>query len=81
MILDSSSRRAAREGRSVGPFREGREGRSGSETGSEVSEIMISGDLRPWKSLQRRVGQGRSVGPTRVGIGPAHTAGSVGRGR
>jgi hypothetical protein len=64
-----------------GPFREGREGRSGSETGSEVSEIMISGDLRPWKSPQRRVGQGRSVGPTRVGIGPAHTAGSVGRGR
>ena len=81
LILDLSSRRAAREGRSVGPFREGREGRSGSETGSEVSEIMISGDLRPWKSPQRRVGQGRSVGPTRVGIGPAQTAGSVGRGR
>ena len=45
MILHLSSRRAAREGRSVGPFREDLEGRSGSETGSEVSEIMISGDL------------------------------------
>ena len=70
------------QGGSVGRLVPGRlEGRSGSETGSEISEIMISGDLRPWKSPQRRIGQGRSAGPTRVGTEVVRAGGSVGRGR
>ena len=81
LILHLSSSGSPKEGRSVGSFQDGRKGRLGSETGSEISEIMISGDLRPWKSPQRRVGQGRSVGPTRVGTGLARAGGSVGRGR
>ena len=35
----------SREGRSVGPSRRGRRGRSGSEIGSEISEVTISYDL------------------------------------
>ena len=43
--------------------------------------IVISSDLRPSKSPQRRVRQGRSVGAHRVGTRIARAAGSVGRGR
>jgi hypothetical protein len=80
LILHSTSRGAASG--SVGrPVPRGSEGSVGVGNRSEISEIVISGDLRPSKSPQRRVGQGWSVGAHRVGTGLALATGSVGRGR
>ena len=57
------------------------EGVGQSETRSEVTQITISNNLRPSSFAALRAAEGRSVGRSRVGIGPGRKSGSVGRGR
>ena len=57
LIFNLSSEGGAQEGRSVGPFREGRRGGSGSETGSESRISLRDCDLRQSPTLKIPLGR------------------------
>ena len=78
LILHLSSSGSPREGRSVGPFLDGRKGRSGSETGSEISEIVITPMISDPRNLSE-AGRSGSVGRTDPGRNRARAAERVGR--